>query len=158
MFEGSFAEIRLGKGTPHLHLGDVRDVLRDDDRFLDLLIFGHESVQEIRFPIRVHDLPMWIGRLRWDEVIGERERALTVCRRVRDEAFVCFCALERSTLVAVLGKAARCSQDQRGEGSEYRFIIHVVSLVLFATGLFPPAFHPIRRRNAGILTAVAGIA
>ena len=56
---------------------------------------------------------MWIGRLRWDEVIGERERALTVCRRVRDEALVCFSALERSTLVDVLGKAARCSHDQR---------------------------------------------
>src|SRR5439155_9809617 len=107
-------EIRLGKGTPHLHLGDVRDVLRDDDRFLDLLIFGHESVQEIRFPIRVHDLPMWIRRLWWHEVIRERERALAVYRRVGDEAFVCFCALERSTLVAVLGKAARRSDGQRG--------------------------------------------
>src|SRR6266481_3081858 len=113
VFEGSFAEIRLSKGTPHLHFGDVRDVLRDDDRFLDLLIFGHESVQEVGLPVRVHDLPMWIGRLWRDEVVGKRERALAVLRRMRDEAFICFCALERSTLVAVLGKAARRSNDQR---------------------------------------------
>ena len=56
---------------------------------------------------------MRVGRLWWDEVIGERERALTVCRSVGDEAFVGFCALERATLVAVLGKAACYSNDQR---------------------------------------------
>ena len=57
---------------------------------------------------------MRVGRLWWDEVIGERERALTVLRSVSDEALVGFCALERGTLVAVLGKAACCSHDQRG--------------------------------------------
>ncbi len=114
VFESSFAEIRLSKGTPHLHFRDVRDVIGDDDRFLDLLIFGHESVQEVGLPIRVHDLPMWIGRLWRDEVVGERKRALAVLRRVSDEALVCFCALERSTLVAVLGKTARRSNHQRG--------------------------------------------
>ncbi len=36
-------------------------------------------------------------------------------------------------------------------------MIHVVSLVLFATGLFQAAFHPIRRDGSEILTAVAGI-
>jgi hypothetical protein len=54
---------------------------------------------------------MWIGRLRRHEVIGEREHALAVLRRVRNEALVCFCALERSTLVAVLGKTACRSND-----------------------------------------------
>ena len=114
VFEGSFAEISLSKGTPHLHFGDVRDVLGDDDRFLDLLLFRHEAIQEIGLAIGIHDLPMRVGRLWWDEVIGERKRTLAVLRRVRDEALVCFCALERATLVAVLGKAARRSNDQRG--------------------------------------------
>ena len=114
MFEGRFAEVGLSKSAPHLHLGDVRDGLGDDDRFLDLLIFRHEAVQEVGFPIRVHDLPMWIGRLWRDEVIGEREHAFAVLRRMGDEALVCFCALERPTLVAVLGKAARRSNDQSG--------------------------------------------
>ena len=50
----------------------------------------------------------------WDEVIGERERALAVLGSVSDEALVGFCALERATLVAVLGNAARRSDDQRG--------------------------------------------
>ena len=57
---------------------------------------------------------MRVGCLRRDEVIGERERALTVLRRVGDEALVCFCALEWATLVGVLSKAARRSNDQRG--------------------------------------------
>jgi len=58
--------------------------------------------------------PMRVGCLWWYEVIGERERALTVLRRVCDKALVCFCALERATLMAVLGNAARRSDDQRG--------------------------------------------
>ena len=70
--------------------------------------------REISLAVGVDDLPMRIGRLWWDEVIGERERALTVLRSVGDEALVCFCALERATLVAVLGNAARRSDDQRG--------------------------------------------
>jgi len=57
---------------------------------------------------------MPVGRLWWDEVIGERERAPTVLRSVGNEAFVGFCALEWATLVAVLGNAARRSDDQRG--------------------------------------------
>ena len=67
---------------------------------------------------------MRVGRLWWDEVIGERERALTVLRCMRDKALVCFCALEWATFVAVLGKAARPSDDQRGYGSDYGFTIH----------------------------------
>ena len=112
--ERGFAEVRLGKRTPHLHLRDLRDVLRHDDRFLDLLIFRHQAVQEVGLSVGVDDLPMGIGRFRRHEIIGEREGTLTVLRRVRNEALVCFCALERSTLVGVLGKAARRSNDQRG--------------------------------------------
>ena len=114
MFEGCFAEIHFGKAAPHLHFGDVLDVIRNDDGLVHLVALNHEPVQEVGLPVRVHDLPMWIRCLGRDEVIGERERALAVLRRVRDEALVCFCALERSTLVAVLGKAARRSNDQRG--------------------------------------------
>ena len=109
MFEGSFAKIGFRKGAPHLHLGYVRDVFGDDDRFFDLLIFRHQTVQEIGFAVRIHDLPMRVRCLWRDEVIGERERAFTVLCGVNDEAFVCFCALERATLVAVLGNAARNS-------------------------------------------------
>jgi len=112
--ERGFAEVYFGKGAPHLHLRDVRDVLEDDDRFLDLLIFRHQAVQEIDLAVGVDDLPMWIGRFRRHEIIGEREGALTVLRCVSDKALVCFCALERATLMAVLGNAARCSDDQRG--------------------------------------------
>ena len=114
VIEGGFAEVRLGERAPNLDLRYVRDVLRDYDRFLDLLSFRHQSVQEISLAVGVHDLPMRVGRLWWDEVIGERERALTVLRSVGDEALVGFCALERATLVAVLGNAARRSDDQRG--------------------------------------------
>src|SRR5439155_11203289 len=114
MVEGSFAEVCLGKCAPHLHLGDVWDVIGYYDRFLDLLTFCHQTVQEVNLAVGVHDLPMRVGRLWWDEVIGERERALTVLRSVGDEALVGFCALERATLVAVLGNAACRSDDQRG--------------------------------------------
>src|SRR5437016_14590464 len=96
VFEGSFTEVRLSKGAPHLHLGDVRHVLRDDDRFLNLMLFGHEAIQEIGLAIVIHDLPMWIGRLRRDEVIGERERDLTSCSRMSDIPLVSLCALARS--------------------------------------------------------------
>src|SRR5436190_15288949 len=114
VIEGGFAEVRLGERAPNLDLRYVRDVIRDYYRFLDLLTFCHQTIQEISLAVGVHDLPMRVGRLWWDEVIGERERALTVLRSVRDEALVGFCALERATLVAVLGKAACCSHDQRG--------------------------------------------
>ena len=114
MFEGGFSEVRLGKRAPDLHLGDVRDVIRDYDRFLDLLTFCHQTIQEISLAVGVHDLPMRVGRLWWDEVIGERESAPAVLRSVSDEALVGFCALERATLVAVLGNAARRSDNQRG--------------------------------------------
>jgi len=109
-----FAEVYLGKRTPHLHLRDVRDVLGHDDRFFDLLIFRHQAVQEVDLAVRVDELPMWIGRFRRHEIIGEREGTLTVLRRVCNKALFCFCALERSTLVGVLGKAACYSDDQRG--------------------------------------------
>ena len=114
MFEGSLTEVHLSKRTPHLHLGDVHDVLRYDDRFLHLLTFRDEAIQQVRLAVGIHDLPMRIGRLWWYEVVGERERALTVLRSVGDEALVGFCALEGPTLVAVLGNAACRSDDQRG--------------------------------------------
>ena len=31
VIEGGFAKVRLGKRAPNLHLGDVGDVLRDND-------------------------------------------------------------------------------------------------------------------------------
>jgi hypothetical protein len=31
VIEGGFAEVRLGKRAPNLHLGYVGDVIRDDD-------------------------------------------------------------------------------------------------------------------------------
>ncbi len=114
VLEGGFAEICLSKRAPHLHFGDVFDVIRDDDRLVHLVALGHEPIQEVGRSIRVHDLPMWIGCLRRDEVIGKSEGALAVLRGVRDEALVGFRALKRSALVAVLGKAARRSNDQCG--------------------------------------------
>jgi hypothetical protein len=135
MVEGGFAEVRLGKSAPDLHLGNVRDVFRDYDRFLDLLTFRHQPVQEISLPVRVHDLPMRIGCLRWDEVVGERESALAVCRRVGNETLVCFCALERATLMVVLGNAACCSDNQRGYGSDYGFTIHAPFVAIGAKSL-----------------------
>jgi len=114
VFEGGFAEVRLGKGAPDLHFRDVRDVLGDDDRFLKLLIFRHQPIEKVDLAVRIYDLPMRVGCLRRDEVVGERERALTILRCVGDETLVCFCALEWATLVDVLGKAARPSDDQRG--------------------------------------------
>src|SRR6266496_883759 len=49
-FEGSFAEVRLGKGTPHLHFGDVRDVSRNNDRLVHLVCVagGHPACRVTR--------------------------------------------------------------------------------------------------------------
>jgi hypothetical protein len=124
VFEASFAEVRFRKGAPHLHLGDVRDVIGDDNRFVHFVAFDHQTIEEIGLAVGVYDLPMRIRRLWWDEVIRERQRALAVYRRVRDETLVCFCALEGATLVSVLGKAVRHSNGQRSYGSEYQFAIH----------------------------------
>lgn len=129
MIEGGFAKVCLGEGAPNLHLGYVGHVLRDNDRFPDLLTFRHQTIQKVGLTVGVHDLPMRIWCLWRNKVIGEREGALTVLHRVSDKALVCFCALERPTLVAILGDAARCSDDQRGCGSEYGFIIHAPFVV-----------------------------
>ena len=109
VIESRFAEVGLGKRAPHLDLYHVRDVIGDDDRLDHLVAFGRQTVQEVRLAVGIHDLPMRIGRFWRDEVVRERECALAVYRRMGDEAFVSFCALERATFVTVLGNAARRS-------------------------------------------------
>src|SRR5262249_24377376 len=111
-FESGFAKVHLGKRAPNLHLGYVRHVLRDGDGFLHFLIFCHQPVQEISLAVGIDHLPMRVRGLWCDEVVGERKCALTVFRSVLNEPFVCFCALERATLVSILSNAACRSNDQ----------------------------------------------
>src|SRR5438067_5144301 len=63
--EGGFAEVRLGERAPNLDLRYVGDVISDYEGFLDLLTLCHQTAQEIRLAVGVHDLPVRRGRLWW---------------------------------------------------------------------------------------------
>ena len=112
VFEGRFAEIRLGKRAPDLNLGDVGYVLGHRDLTVHFVAFDRQFLQQISVPFRVDDLPMRVGSIGSLEVIGQSQDAVAALGGMCHVTGVGFRALKRSALVAVLGKAARRSNDQ----------------------------------------------
>ena len=76
VFEGRFAEIRLGKRAPDLNLGDVGYVLGHRDLTVHFVAFDRQFLQQISVPFRVDDLPMRVGSIGSLEVIGQSQDAV----------------------------------------------------------------------------------
>ncbi len=113
VLKGGFAEICLSKRAPDLNLGDVGHVFGHRDLAVHLAAFDRQFLQQVNVAVRIDDLPMWIGRVGSLEVVGQSQDAVAVLGGVCHVTGVGFRALKRSTLVGVLSKAARCSNDQR---------------------------------------------
>ena len=114
MLESGFAEIRLRERAPDLNFGDVRYVLGYRDLAVHLVAFDRQFLEQVNVSLRVHHLPMRVRCIRRLEVVRESQHAVAVLRRVGHVSGVGFCALEGSTLVAVLGHAAGSSDYQCG--------------------------------------------
>jgi len=113
--ERGFAEIHFRESAPDLHLGNVLDVLRDDD-FLFVARaderLGLQFVQQINIAVRVHDLPVRIRSIGNNKVIRQGENALSILDAVRDRALVRFGALELRRRVGTLSERTRRAERE----------------------------------------------
>src|SRR5438094_10139489 len=89
--EACFAEIYLREGTPDHDLLDVLYVARQND-FLFVVRaderLGLQLVEQIDVSVGIDNLPVWVGRIRNNKVVRQRENALSVLRVVVNGAFV----------------------------------------------------------------------
>src|SRR3989442_13766912 len=95
--ERCLTEIYFREGAPDHDLLDVLYVTWQND-FLFVVRaderLGLQLVEQIDVSIGIDNLPVWVGRIRNNKVIRQREDALSVLRAVGNRAFVGLWALE----------------------------------------------------------------
>src|SRR6266581_40647 len=95
--ERCLTEIYFRESTPNHDLLDVLYVARQND-FLFVVRaderFGLQLVEQIDVSVGIDNLPVWVGCIRNNKVVRQRENVLSVLRAVRDSAFVGLGALE----------------------------------------------------------------
>src|ERR1043165_1873258 len=123
LFKGSFPEVGFCPGAPNLDLGDIVDVIRNDDAFVELVAlesatFDLQLLQEVSVALGVHYLPMRVWRLRRFEIIRQSQDVLSVFDHMGDGSSVRFCALELAAGVAFIRERVTGYKCQGGECCE----------------------------------------
>src|SRR5436190_197976 len=105
--ERSLAQIRFRPCAPDDYLRYILHIAGQNDFLLvfvarQRLLF--QLVEVIDIAVGIDDLPVWIGSIRNNKVVGQREDALAVAGAVSDVSLVCLRALELARGVHILSK------------------------------------------------------
>src|SRR5439155_17953489 len=123
--ERRLAENDLGPRAPHLHLGDVRDVRRQRDRRVDLVVLQLQPVEQVHRALRVDDLPVRIRRAWHREVRRQAEDVLAATVLVSHRAAGHGLAGERRGDVG--GEADGRVQQRDGDCEQEHHTTHIQS-------------------------------